>query len=130
MSHRLPSISTDQIASFVELARHGSLRAAGQALHLSEQGLRKRLLALETRLNVELYKKSQGMRATTPLTPQGKRLLPHAIAFLDRARELGRLFEADSTPQEVHVAASQYLIRYVLIDAVREFRLRFPKIRI
>lgn len=130
MTHPAPSLSTDQVAAFVELARQGSLRRAGEALHISEQGLRKRLLALEGRLNVELYRKSQGMRSATPLTQQGRRFLPHAIAFLDRARDLAELFEAAAQPQDVHVAASQYLIRYVLIDAVRQFRIHFPQIRI
>ena len=41
------SISTDQLAAFVQLARLGSLRAAAETLFISEQGLRSRLLSLE-----------------------------------------------------------------------------------
>jgi DNA-binding transcriptional LysR family regulator len=130
MARSLPSLSTDQVAAFVELARQGSLRRAGEVLHITEQGVRNRLLALEARLKVQLYRKSQGMRRTTPLTPQGKQFLPHAVAFLDRARELGELFDAPAQPLDVHVAASQYLIQYVLIDAARRFHARFPQIRI
>jgi len=130
MTRELPSLSTDQVAAFVELARQGSLRRASEVLHITEQGVRNRLLALEGRLKVELYRKSQGMRRTTPLTPHGRRFLPHAVAFLERARELAELFETATGPQVVHVAASQYLTRYVLIDAVRQFHARFPQIRI
>ncbi|MBX9790337.1 MAG: LysR family transcriptional regulator [Pirellulales bacterium] len=130
MTRQLPSLSTDQVAAFVELARQGSLRRASQVLHITEQGVRNRLLALESRLKVELYRKSQGMRRSTPLTPEGRRFLSHAISFLERARELAELFEVAAEPQVVHVAASQYLIRYVLIDAVRQFHARFPKLRI
>jgi DNA-binding transcriptional LysR family regulator len=130
MSREQPSLSTDQISAFVELARQGSLRRASEVLHITEQGVRNRLLALESRLRVELYLKSQGMRRTTPLTPQGRRFLPHAVAFLERARELTELFKTATGPQVVHVAASQYLTRYVLIDAVRQFHARFPQIRI
>jgi len=130
MPREIPSLSTDQIAAFVELARQGSLRGAGTVLHITEQGVRNRLLALEGRLQVELYRKSQGPRRATPLTEQGQRFLPHAIAFLDRASELADLFRVATQTQEVHVAASQYLIRYVLIDAVRRFHRRFPQIRI
>jgi DNA-binding transcriptional LysR family regulator len=130
MSRGLPSLSTDQVSAFVELARHGSLRRAGEALHITEQGVRNRLLALESRLKVELYRKSQGMRRATPLTQHGHLFLPHAIAFLERARELAELFDEASGPQDVHVAASHYLIRYVLIDAVRRFHARFPQIRV
>lgn len=130
MTREVPSLSTDQVAAFVELARRGSLRRAAEVLHITEQGVRNRLLALESRLKVELYRKSQGMRRATPLTQHGQRFLPHAIAFLERAVELAELFDAASQPQDVHVAASQYLIQYVLIDAVRRFHQRFPQIRI
>ena len=130
MPRELPSLSTDQVAAFVELAQAGSLRAAAAALHITEQGVRNRLLALEERLRVELYRKSRGPRRVTPLTPQGREFLPHARAFLERARELGELFRATREPREVHVAASQYLLTYVLIDAVRRFHARRPSIRI
>lgn len=130
MTRDLPSLSTDQVAAFVELARQGSLRRAGEVLHLTEQGVRNRLLALEGRLKVELYIKRQGIHRASPLTQRGRLFLPHAIAFLERARELADLFEATAQPQDVHVAASQYLIRYVLIDAVRRFHIRFPQIRV
>ncbi|MEX2112013.1 MAG: LysR family transcriptional regulator [Pirellulales bacterium] len=130
MPRELPSFSTDQIAAFVELARQGSLRRASQVLHITEQGLRSRLLTLESRLHVELYRKRRGLHREAPLTERGRRFLPHAIAFLERARQLGELFDSAAEPQEVHVAASQYLIRYVLIDAARRFHVRYPSIRI
>lgn len=130
MTRELPSLSTDQVTAFVELARQGSLRRASEVLHITEQGVRNRLLALESRLKVELYRKSQGMRRTTPLTPHGRQFLPHAVAFLERARDLAELFSTATAPQVVHVAASQYLTRYVLIDAVRQFHAQFPQIRI
>lgn len=126
----LPSLSTDQLAAFVHLAREGSLRAAAENLFISEQGLRSRLLALEERLGVELYKKSRGLRKRTPLTPQGQRFLPHAEDFLERAGQLAGLFQEDQSPREVHVVASQYLIAYVLIAAVRRFHRAYPKIHV
>src|SRR5829696_4274912 len=94
------SLSTDQVAAFVELARQGSLRGAAAALHITEQGVRNRLF------------------------------LPHALAFLDRARQLGEVFAAPAEPHEIHVVATQYLILYVLIEAVRNFHQAFPRIRV
>ena len=44
------SLSTDQVAAFVQLARQGSLRDAARVLHITEQGVRNRLLVLEGRL--------------------------------------------------------------------------------
>ena len=126
----LPSLSTDQVAAFVELARHGSLRAAAVTLHLTEQGVRNRLVALEQRLRVELYRKSRGPRRAPPLTEQGRKFLPHALAFLDRARQLVETFTEPSGAAQIHVAATQYLILYILIDAVRRFHQAFPHIRV
>jgi DNA-binding transcriptional LysR family regulator len=125
-----PSLSTDQMAALVELARQGTLRAAAEVLHLSEQGVRNRLVALEARLGVELYRKRRGIRRSSPLTQEGSRFLPHAIAFLERSRELTDLFHEFAEPREVHVVASQYLIAYALIDVVRRFHAAEPTIRI
>jgi DNA-binding transcriptional LysR family regulator len=125
-----PSLSTDQVAAFVQLARQGSLRAAAETLFISEQGLRSRLLALEARLGTQLYRKSRGLRRRTPLTREGQQFLPHAESFLERATHLMTLFGEEQGPQEVHVVASQYLIAYVLIDAVRRFHRAFPQIHV
>jgi DNA-binding transcriptional LysR family regulator len=126
----LPSLSTDQMTALVELAKQGTLRAAGEVLHLSEQGVRNRLIALESRLGVELYHKRRGIRRSSPLTQEGSRFLPHAIAFLERAAELGELFREFAEPREVRVVASQYLIAYALVDVVRRFHAAEPSIRI
>ena len=126
----VPSLSTDQVSAFVQLARLGSLRAAAETLFISEQGVRSRLLALESRLGIELYRKSRGLRRRTPLTSEGERFLPHAMAFLERATQLCGLFHEDAGPQEVDVVASQYLIAYVLIDAVSRFHEAFPHIHV
>jgi DNA-binding transcriptional LysR family regulator len=99
-------------------------------LFISEQGLRSRLLALEERLGVALYRKSRGLRRRTPLTREGERFLPHAEAFLEQAGKLATLFGDDAGPQEVHVVASQYLIAYLLIDAVRRFQRAYPHIHV
>ena len=129
MPDPFPAVSTDQVAAFVELARRGSLRDAARESHITEQGLRNRLLALERQLGVELYHKARGRRRRSPLTAQGEAFLPHARAFLERARQMGELFGAVG-PREVHVAATEYLILYVLIDAVRRFHAANPGVRV
>ncbi len=124
------SLSTDQVAAFVELSRQGTLRGVASVLHITEQGVRNRLVALEKRLKVELYRKQRGPRRVQPLTEQGRRFLPHALAFLERARQLTEVFHGSDEPHEIHVAATQYLILYVLIDAVRRFHAEYPRIRV
>lgn len=122
------SLSTDQVAAFVALARQGSLRRAADVLHISEQGVRSRLLALEQRLDAQLYRKRRGIHRQSPLTAKGVQFLPHATAFLVRAGELCEMFGAPSREQkEIRVVASQYLSLYVLIDAVKRFHAAFPR---
>jgi DNA-binding transcriptional LysR family regulator len=130
MSAKPCSLSTDHVAAFVELARQGSLRAAAGALHLTEQGVRNPLLALESRLRASLYHKQRGPRRSSPLTDQGRHFLPHALAFLERAVGLAELFASVPAQREVHVAATQYLILYTLIDAVARFRKAFPDVQV
>lgn len=130
MPDSLPQLSTDQVGAFVELSRQGQIRAAAQVLGITEQGLRNRLLTLETRLGVELYRKRRGPRRSAVLTDQGRRFLPHALGFLERAHELCRTFEVETGEQEIRVAASQYLIRYVLIDVLKHFRKEAPEIHV
>ena len=124
------SLSTDMVAALVELARQGSLRKAAENLFISEQGVRQRLLALEAAVGVEIYRKSRGRRQTTLLTPQGQQLLPLATAFLQQAENMGAFFQSPATPREIHIVASQYLIAYVLIQAVRRFHAAFPLIQV
>ncbi len=124
------SLSIDQVAAFVELARQGNLRAAAVTLFISEQGVRNRLLALEERLGVELYRKQRGIRRVTPLTAEGRRFLPHALSFLEAAKSLGELFRAEVAPRELSVVGSHYLIAYVLIPAVQQFHAAFPDVHV
>jgi DNA-binding transcriptional LysR family regulator len=126
----LPHLSTDQVAAFVELSRVGQIRAAAEALSITEQGVRNRLIALEAQLGVELYRKCRGPRRAAVLTPQGRRFLPHALAFLERAHELCRVCDLDSGGHEIRVVASQYLTRYVLIDVLKGFRAVEPSVHV
>jgi DNA-binding transcriptional LysR family regulator len=124
------SLTTDQVAAFVLLAHQGSIRAAAKELHITEQGVRNRLIALERQLGVSLYRKQRGVRKSNPVTSEGRRFLPHAAAFLEQAERLSQLFASASAPQEVRIAASQYMITYVLIDIVKRFHAIHPDSRV
>jgi DNA-binding transcriptional LysR family regulator len=78
---------------------------------------------------VALYHKQRGPRRRQPLTRQGELFLPHALAFLERARHLAEAFSGGG-PREIHVAATQYLTLYVLIAAIRRFHRAYPAIRV
>jgi DNA-binding transcriptional LysR family regulator len=87
-------------------------------------------VALERRLHVALYHKQRGVRRGSPLTRDGSRFLPHAVAFLERARELSEMFSSGESRRVIHVAATQYLILYAMIDAVKRFHEAFPHIQV
>jgi DNA-binding transcriptional LysR family regulator len=108
----------------------GQIRAAAETLGITEQGVRNRLVALEAGLGVELYRKARGPRRLNLLTDAGRRFLPHALAFLERAHELCRSVELDTGQREIRVVASQYLIRYVLIDVLKRFAAEEPEIHV
>src|SRR5262244_2062397 len=109
MTRRVPPLSTEQIAAFVELARVGSLQLAAQSLHLSSEGLRGRILALEDALGTNLYEKSRGRRGAVELTASGRRFLQKAVRFLDQAHELTRLFEPRAAGKEIQLLSSHHL---------------------
>src|SRR4051812_35292119 len=127
MSRRVPPLSTEQVAAFVELARLGSLHLAAESLHLSNEGLRGRVLALEEALGANLYEKERGRRGAVELTASGRRFLQKATRFLDQAHELTTLFEPRAEVKEIQLLASHYLMAYVLVDVVREFRAAHPE---
>lgn len=127
MTRRVPPLSTEQVAAFVELARLGSLHLAAESLHLSNEGLRGRVLALEEALGANLYRKERGRRGAVELTASGRRFLQKATRFLDQAHELTTLFEPRVQAKEIQLLASHYLMAYVLVDAVREFRAAHPE---
>lgn len=88
MSRRIPIISTDQVQAFVAYAQFGTLREAARQLHLSIEGLRARLLALQERIGEPLYVSTRGRSGALTLTPAGERVLRMAPMFLDAAAQM------------------------------------------
>ena len=129
MSLTVP-ISLDHLTALAEVARHGSLRAAAGALYITEQGVRNRLIALEQELGVELYRKARGIRRGEILTAAGRALLPEAVRLLEQAGALRDVVQGAGAQRDVHIAASQYLSTYILIDAIRQFHSQQPHIRV
>lgn len=124
------SLSTDQLMALVEVARQGSLHSAAATLFITEQGVRNRLIALEQQLGVEVYRKARGARKGEILTKAGRTLLPHVIRLVEQAAELRAMCADTSAVQEVHLASSQYLSTFLLIDVIRRFHAVEPGIRV
>ncbi len=75
-----------QLRYFVAVARHGSMAAAGRAIHISQPALGEKIRQLEDELGSPLFERhSRGVR----LSAAGERLLGHAdriLAAVDEAR--------------------------------------------
>jgi DNA-binding transcriptional LysR family regulator len=127
---RCAPLSTEQVQAFVELARLGSLRLAAQNLHLSDEGLRSRILVLEQTLNVALYEKARGRRGDVMLTPAGRRFLQRAGLFLDQARALTGLFDTPADVQSVQIFASHYLLQTLVAPMVKALQSLHPKVQV
>lgn len=75
----------DWICSFVAVARHGGFSAAAEALYRSQPRISMHVVELERVLGVRLFD-----RSTHPavLTPEGRAVLPRAIAVLEQVQAL------------------------------------------
>jgi DNA-binding transcriptional LysR family regulator len=73
-------LDTALLRAFVAVADHGGVGHAAQAMHLSQQGVSKRISRLEATLGVALL--DRGPRGVT-LTTAGTRLLPAARQAID-----------------------------------------------
>ena len=130
MAHGLPHSQPIRLRRSSRSRGRDKFAGRPRVLGITEQGVRNRLVALESALGVELYRKSRGPRRAAVLTPRGHRFLPQALAFLERAHELCRACDLEAEGQEIHVVASQYLTRYVLIDVLKSFRLLEPQVHV
>jgi DNA-binding transcriptional LysR family regulator len=109
------------------LADHGTVTAAGQALHLTPSAVSQQLAALESEVGQELLRR-RGRRVW--LTSAGDLLVKHAdavLAELDRA-EATMAAHADGSVGSVRVAAFASAIGQLVAPAAKLLRERHPGI--
>ncbi|WP_133847991.1 LysR family transcriptional regulator [Labedaea rhizosphaerae] len=109
------------------LADHGTVTAAGQALHLTPSAVSQQLAALESEVGQELLRR-RGRRVW--LTSAGDLLVKHAdavLAELDRA-EATMAAHADGSIGRVRVAAFASAIGQLVAPAAKLLRERHPGI--
>lgn len=115
-------LSLRQIEVFAATARAGSTRAAADHVARSQSAASAALAELETTLGAQLFDRI-GRRLL--LNENGRALLPKAVALLDQAAELERLFALEhDTP--MRVAASLTIGEYLLPELVARWRAEHP----
>ncbi|WP_173131516.1 LysR family transcriptional regulator [Kibdelosporangium persicum] len=111
------------------LADHGTVTAAGEALHLTPSAVSQQLAALESETGQELLRR-RGRRVS--LTPVGELLVQHANAVaaeLERAQATLASF-ATGTRGRVELASFASAITQVVAPAVRKLRFFAPDITV
>lgn len=115
-----------QIATFVQVAEHGSFSRAASVLRVAQPALSRQVRALEVELRQPLFDRNG--RGVT-LTPAGQRLLAHGrgiLQQLERARQdLEDLRGAAAGLLSVGLPPS--IGRVLTAPLVEAFALRFPK---
>ena len=114
-----------------ETVRQGlNLTAAAAALHTSQPGVSKQIRELEDELGVEIFVRF-GKRITQ-LTEPGKAVVEVIGRLLQEAENLKQTATefADQKTGSLTIATTHTQARYALPPAVREFKRRYPKVRL
>lgn len=122
-------MTLQQLRYLCEVARRGlSVSDAAVALHTSQPGISKQILALEDELGVQVFVR-RGKRLTA-ITPAGQRLVQLAETVLADAGNLKRaaLDLQDEAVGEMVIATTHTQARYVLPKVIPVFLKRFPKV--
>jgi len=116
------------LEAFVEIARRGTVRQAGEILHIGQPALSERIAALERLVGVPLFERSsRGML----LTAAGRAFLPHAERALDSVQtgiEYARDVELARESQVV-IGAAPAISAYVLPELIARLRQTRPDLR-
>jgi DNA-binding transcriptional LysR family regulator len=127
MTRRVPN--WDELRTFVEVARDGSLSGAARRLGLTQPTVGRHIDALEAALGSTLFTRSP--RGLTP-TPAALALGPHAEAMAAAAAALGRAASGEAAADRgaVRVTASDVVGCEVLPPILATFHAEHPSIAI
>ncbi|MBN1086996.1 LysR family transcriptional regulator [Erwinia aphidicola] len=123
------SIKLHQLRAFVDVARHGSIRAASRAAGLSQPALTKSIQELEEVLGARLFiRRRQGVA----LTEIGDNFFQHASLIIEELRVAQediqqRLGLAGGT---VNIGVGGSIARTLMPQVITQFRRQFPNVKI
>src|SRR4051794_15258391 len=121
-------METHLLQTFREVARHGSITAAAEALGYTQSAISRQIAALEADIGAPLFDRlpRRGVRPTDA----GRALLPHVEAVLERVaaarRELAALAEMQAG--QLRVGAFPSANAELIPRALAAFRARHPRV--
>ncbi|PLR31716.1 LysR family transcriptional regulator [Chimaeribacter coloradensis] len=114
-------ITLRQLEVFAEVLKSGSTTQASVVLSLSQSAVSAALADLENQLGVQLFDRV-GKRLV--INEHGRLLYPRALALLEQAGEIERLFNHDNG--SLRIAASSTIGNYMLPGMIAEYRADYP----
>jgi LysR family cys regulon transcriptional activator len=120
-----------QLRYLAAVARSGlNITAAAQTLHTSQPGVSKQIRLLEEELGFQIFVREG--RNLTRITPAGAQVIERAMRILKEAQSIRALSTElrDEGRGSLSIGTTHTQARYVLPDVLREFRARYPQVRL
>jgi LysR family transcriptional regulator, cys regulon transcriptional activator len=120
-----------QLRYLAAVAQSGlNITAAAQKLHTSQPGVSKQIKLLEDELGFQIFVR-QG-RNLTRITSAGQQVIERAMRILQEAQSIRNLSTElrDEGKGSLSIGTTHTQARYVLPDVIREFRNRYPQVRL
>jgi DNA-binding transcriptional LysR family regulator len=123
------NVSLRQLEVFVQIAMHGSVRAAADRLHLTQPAASMALAEMERQLDAPVFDRERGRLR---LNARGRELLPLAQELLERHAEFGRRASGKtvSLAGELRIGASNTVGNYRVGELLGDFVRMHPQVAI
>ncbi|MGH8131745.1 MAG: HTH-type transcriptional regulator CysB [Steroidobacteraceae bacterium] len=120
-----------QLRYLAAVAQSGlNITAAAHKLHTSQPGVSKQIKLLEDELGFQIFVREG--RNLTRITPAGQQVIERALRILQEAHSIRDLSTElrDESKGSLSIGTTHTQARYVLPDVIREFRGRYPQVRL
>ena len=123
------NVSLRQLDVFVQIALHGSVRAAAERLHLTQPAASMALAEMERQLDAPVFDRERGRLR---LNARGRELLPLAQELLERHAEFGRRAsgKTEALTGELRIGASNTVGNYRVGELLGGFVRAHPQVAI
>lgn len=120
-----------QLRYLAAVAQSGlNITAAAQKLHTSQPGVSKQIKLLEDELGFQIFTREG--RNLTRITPAGQQVIERAVTILKETQAIRDLATElrDQGRGSLSIGTTHTQARYVLPAVIREFRARYPQVRL
>jgi DNA-binding transcriptional LysR family regulator len=123
------NVSLRQLEVFVQIALHGSVRAAADRLHLTQPAASMALAEMERQLDAPVFDRERGRLR---LNARGRELLPLAQELLERHAEFGRraMGKTAALAGDLRIGASNTVGNYRVGELLGDFVRAHPQVAI